>query len=168
MKSRHWRIYHFSGARAIWERFRPPDDPINAPKPATGIPWLIAAYVAVFGLATTRYENRGDVIETRANFILMQMATPNWRRALIDVGQIQATRCPEKPDLFWPPSVIRSLIWSDSIHVDTVDQLTGIVAARRDSLDGVNLSETRLRGGQFMLAAYFVGKLPLSSVQSCQ
>ncbi len=71
-----WLLWDFSGLRFIWQKIKPPvDQSTNKRAPVTFLLWVIGAYVAFFGVASQRYENRVDKIENRANAIFPQLST---------------------------------------------------------------------------------------------
>ncbi len=99
---------YYSGGQAIWEKMKPPVKP-TVPKPATFPLWILGIYVALFGIASQRYENRVDIIENRSNAIFAQLATSASTKALSRVPRVQRMPCPVKPEIFNPYSVIQSL-----------------------------------------------------------
>lgn len=49
-------VFHYSGAKAIWQRISPPaPDELKAP---TIVLWIITLHIALFNIASNRYENR--------------------------------------------------------------------------------------------------------------
>ena len=76
--------------------------------PPTFIIWLLGIYVALFGIASQRYENMVDIIENRANTLLSQYALSNNKETLSRIPNIQRMACPSKPAIFTPSSVFQS------------------------------------------------------------
>jgi len=106
----------------------------------TGVICLIGIYVALFGIASQRYENRIDIIENRANSILDQLDVPSaQKKALSRIARVQNMSRPNKPRLLNPYSVFLSLFGSDSNYKEMVNQLKETVEDLKDSLDSVNL-----------------------------
>ena len=105
MKLIKW-ILRYSSAEFIYRKFNPPKDSGALP---TGLVWMIGIYVAFFGVASQRYENRVDIIENRTNSIFTQLATDVYEKALSRISTVQRMWCPEKPEILNPLSVIRSL-----------------------------------------------------------
>ena len=105
-----------------------------------GVICLIGIYVALFGIASQRYENRIDIIENRANSVFDQLAVPSaQKKALSRIARVQNMSCPNKPRLLNPYSVFLSLFGSDSNYKEMVNQLKETVEDLKDSLDSVNL-----------------------------
>ena len=65
-------IIYYSGFEYIFRKIKPAKKPRPLP---TFILWLIAVYIASFGVASQRYENRVDIIENKANSIYPQLAS---------------------------------------------------------------------------------------------
>lgn len=137
-----WLLWDFSGIRWIWEKVSPPAEvPKGTKPPSTFLLWatgLFGLYIAIFGLASQRYENRVDLIETRINGIYAQLATENYKKALSRIPRVQRMRVPAKPVLLEPSTVYRSL-FVDKLHKDTVEQMKEIVEDWKSSFEGVDL-----------------------------
>ncbi len=70
IKSTLYFLYNFSGIRHLWENIIwPINRDTKKGKPSTFIIWIIGLYVALFGIASQRYENRVDVIEIRISTV---------------------------------------------------------------------------------------------------
>jgi len=135
--------YHYSGLKFIYRKFNPPKDSGALP---TGVIWLIVIYVAFFGVASQRYENRIDIIENRANAIFAQLAVPSiQKKALSRISRVQNMLCPYKPNILNPFSVFLSLFGPDSNYEEMVKQLKETIENWKDSLDSVDLWEADLR-----------------------
>ena len=110
-----WLLWDFSGLRMIFSKLYIPYNSklefflINKchqyefykRQPTTIFIWLISFYVALFGIASQRYENRVDVIENRANALISQISIKGEKK-FSGVGRIQNMKCPEKPIIFSP------------------------------------------------------------------
>jgi len=66
-------MFCYSGLEFIYRKLNPAKNPQTLP---TGFIWLIGMYIALFALASQRYENRIDIIGNRANAIFAQLAVP--------------------------------------------------------------------------------------------
>ena len=66
-------VLDFLPIRIIWERICPPTNVIknseNRREPSTFTLWILGIHFAAFTLASGRYENRKDALETRLTFI---------------------------------------------------------------------------------------------------
>lgn len=63
-------LFDFLGFRLIYSMLnRPIDKESGKKKPITFFIWSVGIYIALFGIASQRYENRIDIIETRASAI---------------------------------------------------------------------------------------------------
>lgn len=145
-----WLLWDFSGLRFIASKVRPPLVG-GGRKPATFLLWLIGIYIALFGVASQRYENRVDIIENRANAIFAQLSTPVFKKALRRVPSVQNMACPLKPSLFNPWSIFRSLVF-ESQYTAMVNLLTDTVADWNESLEGLDLSKVQLAGADLTRA----------------
>ena len=63
---------------------------------------LIGIYVALFGLASQRYENHLDRIENRANGIFAQLGSRRPKKAMARIADAQRMTRPVKPELLNP------------------------------------------------------------------
>jgi len=135
-------LFRYSGLEFIYTKFNPPKNPQTLP---TGFIWLIGIYVAFFGVASQRHDNRIDIIENRANSIFAQLAvSSSEKRALSRIPRVQNMPCPYKPNILNPLSVFLSL-FRDSKYEEVSAQLKETIEDWKDSLDSVNLSEAILR-----------------------
>lgn len=72
-----WEIYDLSGIRFIIEKIKPPLKHANARKTSSLILWLIGIYIALYGIASGRYENRIDIM------YLLSQNNKNYAQTLI-------------------------------------------------------------------------------------
>jgi uncharacterized protein YjbI with pentapeptide repeats len=129
-------IFRYSGVEFIYRKF----NPINPKTLPTGFIWIVGIYVAFFGVASQRYENRIDIIENRANSIFAQLAvTSVQKKALSRMSRVQNMSCPHKPKILNPFSVFLSLFGPNSKYEDMNEQLKETAEDWKDSLDSVNL-----------------------------
>ena len=134
-------IFRYSGLEFVYRKFNP-SNPQTLP---TGLIWLVGIYVAFFGVASQRYENRIDIIENRANSIFAQLAVPSvTKKALSKIARVQNMPCPRRPEILKPPSVFISL-FSNSKYEEMVEQLKETIEDWKESLDSVNLRGAYLR-----------------------
>lgn len=141
-------IVDFSGLRFIGWKIRPPkkettEDQKSRP-PATFFLWVFGTYIAFFGIASQRYENRVDVIENRANVIITQLPTQAFKKAISRIPDVQDMWCPEKPDIWQPFTIIRSIFFKYTDYPDIVQLLKETVENWKESLDGVDLAKAKL------------------------
>ncbi len=69
-------LYRYSGIETICNKARVTEE--QQPKkilPTLPL-WLIGIYVATYGVASQRYENRVDIIENKVNTIYPQLTSP--------------------------------------------------------------------------------------------
>ncbi len=91
-----WFLYELTPIRIVWEKIFPPPDLEGHRRPATFGLWIIAVYVALFGVASSRYENRVDIIEVRASSIFAQLSSSDYKGALGRIPRVQQMKCPRK------------------------------------------------------------------------
>lgn len=141
-----------TGFRFVWHKIRPPlaNKPEDYRPPVTITLWVVATYVTFFGVASSRYENRVDIIENRANSIFSQLSTSAYKKALSRIPRVQNMICPRMPDILAPSSVFFSLIVNDRydemvvIMKETLEDWK--LELSNTSLYGANLYEADLRG----------------------
>jgi uncharacterized protein YjbI with pentapeptide repeats len=138
-----WIIWEFSGLRFICEKIIPPK--LEKRKAPTFFIWLVGLYIALFGIASQRYENRIDVIENRANAIFAQISYPNSRKATISrIPRVQNMSCPLKPELLHPASVFTSLFKDGHKYEPIVELLAELVEDWKQELDNTDLRYAHL------------------------
>nr|VFK16145.1 MAG: Uncharacterized protein YjbI, contains pentapeptide repeats [Candidatus Kentron sp. LFY] len=101
-----WDLHHFSGLRHIREMAsaRRPNSP-NYETPPTLVLWIIGVYVALYGIAATRYEAKLDRVENRMGALASQLATSDreaFKRLIARIPRIQGMETPLEPSLLWP------------------------------------------------------------------
>lgn len=126
-----WLLLDFLGLRFIYGKLNPEKNEDlqkqGYKKPATLFLWLIGIYIATFGIASNRYENRIDIIENRLNRLYAQIPK-DIHVAFQRINDVQKMLCPAKPKIRDPFSVIKSFWASDDrIYEEGVDQLKQLV-----------------------------------------
>ena len=138
-----WLLWDISGLRFVWEKTRPPIDPTTKKRPpATFMIWAFGTfliYIALFGLASHRYENRIDIIENRTNALITHLSTPAFKKAIERIPDIQKMKVPVKPEILKPSSVILSIFSSNIEYHEMVDRLKKMIEDWKASLQGVSL-----------------------------
>ena len=137
-----WGV-RYSGMEFIYRKFNP-SNPQALP---TGVIWLFGIYIAFFGVASQRYENRLDRIENRVNALLPLLVTKETRRtALGRISSVQRMACPRQPKIFEPLNNWVSLFGKEQTHVETVDFLKGVIEGFKKDLEKAYLWGAYLRG----------------------
>ena len=148
-----WLIWDLLGFRFIWSKARPPIDNYTQKRPPSTIfIWIIGVYVAFFGVASQRYENRIDIIENRANAIFAQLSSAASNKALSRLSRIQNMKCPQNPKILHPVSIFRSLFGEECEYDEMVKLVKEAIENWKHSLEGVNLSYAHLEGTQLKKA----------------
>jgi hypothetical protein len=142
-----WIVWDLSGLRFIWEKISPPAKRLpNEKPPSTFMIWafgVVSLYIALYGLASQRYENRIDVIENRSHVIYAQLSTSAYKKAIGRIPQVQDMWCPEKPEIHEPFTIIRSLV-KKARYDEMVSVLRETIEDWRENLDYVDLSNAKL------------------------
>ena len=179
-----WLYWDFSGLHSIWDKINPPPKIIierkRYKKPPTFLLWAIGIYSVLFGIASQRYENRVDMIETRAAAILTQLPTEAFKNAISRIPEVQRLKCPYKPEFLSPLSVVRSLI-SNSRYLEGGDYKEMIDLLRitvenwktklnktdlsRANLQGAKLNEANLQGAKLVEANFQKANLISANLQ---
>ena len=126
---------------------RPIDEKTGKQQPIRFFLWFVGIYVALFGIASQRYENRVDIIENRINSIFTQLSTPLYKKALGRIGETQNMPCPLKPDIKNPLTVYQSL-FKETVYFEGVNLLKATVENWGDSLSGAHLMFAYLIGAR--------------------
>ena len=164
-----WFFWDFCGCRFIWRKIVPEiqaelDNP-DYQKPSTFVLWVLALYFAAFGLASQLFESRLDKVEHKANMLVAQLATPQFKTVLGRIDTIQRLQCRVKPMFLEPITVLASLFLGDSAAcASVVTELKGVVEDWKGSLEGVDLSfaqlqKVKLRDAQAQGAYFFEAQL---------
>ncbi len=162
-------LFDFSGLRFIYYKINPPrkkvtDNPRYTP-PITITLWILGVYVAFYGIASQRYENRIDIIENRANSIFAQLSTPAYKKALSRISRVQNMPCPQKPFFLKPTTTIKSLFGKDTTHNEIVETLKETLENWKDSLDSVNLANANLQKANLADSNLFEANLKGANLQ---
>ena len=137
-------MYRYFGGEFIVRKFYPPKNSGAFP---TGFIWVFGIYIASFGVASQRYENRIDIIENRANSIFAQLTVSSVaRETLSRISTVQNMWCPEKPEILNPLSVIRSLFCKPVKYQEMVQLLMERLEDWKRLLKHVNLQNAILKG----------------------
>lgn len=153
-------IYDFTGSRYIYEKK-------IKQQPRTIFLWVVGIYIALYGIASTRYELSLDRLENRISAVVAQLSTTNKQVFINLVSQIfavQKEKTPTKPYISNPFSVLTSLYieernksisdWSKDIIEIWKSNLDGIHAfmfsdLKKVNLDGAHLERAVLSGVDF-------------------
>ena len=135
-----WVLWDFLPFRVIWERICPPIDEKGKRVASSFILWVLGIHFAALGLASSRHEARKDLLETRLNIFVAQLATDARLEALRGAVILQQSRIPIKPKI-WPPlSVYLSLFGSEKPDPEIINSVKRLIETRKR-----NLSEAYLR-----------------------
>ena len=139
-------IYHYLGFEYIYRKAVPTKEPQQPPLPTLSL-WLIGFYVASFGVASQRYENRVDIIENKVNAIYLQVASSDQitkGMAFRGFQKIQEMKCPYKPEIKNPVSIYLSF-FRQSTYEGVANLMKETVENWKGDLNGVDLSGTNLK-----------------------
>ena len=166
-KKLYWFITEFLPIRYLYEKIMPPPLSVTSNpdyrSPSSILIWIIGIYVALFGLASQRYENRVDVIENRTNALITQLAHSKMQHLAIErVADAQNHYVPVQPSFMRPDRVFSAFFFEPSqFHKDTVTQLKDSVVSLKESkinnkylfskkdLSNIQLQHAELQGGYF-------------------
>ena len=142
-----WFLYDFSGVRLIVEKIFPLDFKTKKEKPSSFFLWLIGIYIALFGIASNRYENSVDILETQTTGFFTQFSSSDdtsKKYLLRRIASIQNKAIPIKPDLFIPYTMIQSFFFSEKNQL-IVDTMKGVVEDNKLKLKEAILDNADLR-----------------------
>lgn len=137
--------------RLIRYKINPPDvEPKK--KPSSFLLWFIAVYTATFGLASQKYENRVDALETRFNAAVSQLGTPARISAIGLLPGIQNTEIPFQPEFLDPLSIFKTIFGEKHIHDETVQNIIKVIETQKKDLKNADLQEAVLEEAYLKLA----------------
>lgn len=134
-----WIFWELSGLRLIWEKLIPPEENGNR-KPSSFFLWFISIYIAAYGLATSRYESRKSVIETRINNLNRQLYGTFREEAFSRVADLQHSKIPIKPIISSPVTILSSLFGREDADPEIIIELRFIVESFKKDLKNLELS----------------------------
>nr|VFJ49949.1 MAG: Pentapeptide repeat-containing protein [Candidatus Kentron sp. FW] len=145
-------LYDYSGTRHIVEMARLRD--INAPgykKPPTLFLWFVGLYVALYGIAATRYEAALDRVENRMNAVVAQLSTSDkaaFKSLIEQIPPIQGKKTPLEPSLLWPfeDHFVLASFLSKEPNPEIRQWTRETIEAWKKKLAGVNLEGIDLSG----------------------
>ncbi|MCP5004683.1 MAG: pentapeptide repeat-containing protein [Planctomycetes bacterium] len=150
-----WLLWDKTGVRFICRKFQPEKESVTSnpvyARPATFVLWTIGIYVALFGIASSRYELSLSRAESKLNTIVAQLGTSKKKvfRNLIDqVPVLQKSMTPLKPKIFHPISVVMSLVFEEN-STDIRNRSIKVLAVWKDELTNVAFKEANLTKAEF-------------------
>jgi hypothetical protein len=111
------KISWYLGITFIFRKFKPKAKSITP----TGFIWLLGIYFALYGIASQRYENRLDQLETRISSLLTLTGTDAKKNALSQLIVIQHWGIPLSPEILNPIRTLKSLFGKTYISKESVD-----------------------------------------------
>ena len=167
-----WIFWEFSGFRWVFRIIFPYNETELERHKKSGIrpptrfniviiiPTFLGAYLALFGLASQRYENRIDLIELRLNTILSKSGQKEFKQISHRIAEVQSLSCPIKPTIpsnfeyFWREllSPWKSLFY-EPVQYDTgIDLLKKAVEDNKENMSNAILSGADLSGANLWKA----------------
>jgi uncharacterized protein YjbI with pentapeptide repeats len=140
-----YNLYDISGLRAIWERIIPPhpNDANNSPKPSSFVLWLIGLYVALFTIASNRYDRAVHTYEVQISNFQTQMASDYRAEACGDLVRLQKIKIPVKPEILEPELTLSSFFKYQTNFGDQKLLLSTVEMCKKH-LKGANLTRANL------------------------
>ncbi len=139
-------FYNYAGGRAIWEKIFPPTTKLykNSPKPSTFILWAISIYIALFSIASARYDRAVNSFEMQISAFQTQMASDSRAEACANLENLQKTTIPIQPDIlkFWNTFI--SFFQENKYQIGQ-KILLQTVEAYKKKLNGANLNFADLK-----------------------
>lgn len=166
VRSTLWLIWQYSGARWVWEHLRPRTEAEKRQSEAGGqrpasafFLWIVGIYVALFGLASNRYESIVDRYEIRVNALVALLANDKVRPvACRQISEIQQTEVPVRPKLFNPVVTYRSFT-TDVPYDDGIQLLISAIESCKANLNQASLVKANLAGAHLTRAHLTRAKL---------
>ena len=145
-----WLLSDFSGLRYVRLKIKPlnPEKEKSQTKPSSFFLWLIGIYIALFSIASNRYENSLEKIELRMNAVVAQLSTSDdkaFYNLIASIRGIQRKECPRKPFLFNPASIVQSLFRQQQSH-EIINWSIETIQNWKNKLEEADLEEANLQG----------------------
>ena len=166
-----YNLYEYSGARAIKQLIRPPSkkeiEGDNYRSPSTFVLWIVSIYVAIFGLASNRYERAVSTYEMQIASWQNQIATEYRAQACANLKYLQEVTVPKQPSLiqFW--NTFLSFLNNEKYQVGQ-DMLRQTIEAYKANLKNAKLLSTDLSKINFKNANLAKANLSYSDLQSAE
>jgi len=140
----YWYLCQYSGLRYVWCMIDTPIDPdTGRKKPSNFLLWTIGIYVALFGIAFQRYENRINRLEAARNTLIEQLGGSNNSQILTSLADMQLSLAPKEPNIFNPYRTVRSFYLYDT-YPDLVRSIETTISNSNKDLSFVKLNKTKL------------------------
>lgn len=140
------KVIYYSGIKFIVRKFKPVKvgNGGRAETLPTGVLWAIGIYVAMYGLASQRYENKVDLLEYRYTAFLTTVAAgaPFMGARL---KKIEDSSCQKKPEFFNPIALFQSLFWFHGTYPEFDGLLRRTVEEWKIKLKDAQLYKADLR-----------------------
>jgi uncharacterized protein YjbI with pentapeptide repeats len=143
-----WLLWDFTGVRFIYRKLIPYKDNENVGRrPSTFLIWCIGIYVALFGVASQRYESALSKIDNKVN-LTTALVSGNQYKAMNNIPHIQSILLPIKPELFDFQSVFYSLFGNKVSERASVKFLAKLIEDNCGQLDECDLTKVNLLGAE--------------------
>ncbi len=140
-------IYRYSGIETICNKARITEEQ-QPKKILPSLPlWLIGIYVAAYGVASQRYENKVDIIESKVNTIYPQLTSNDAitkGMAFRRIPMIQKMDCPYKPNIINPFTIYLSFL-KNSAYEGVDNLMKETVENWKSTLVSIDLSGANLK-----------------------
>ncbi|WP_299769732.1 pentapeptide repeat-containing protein [uncultured Pseudoteredinibacter sp.] len=156
-------FWEFSGLRFVYRKIRPhthqEENASGFRKPSTFFLWFIGLWVASYGIASQKYENRLDRAESKLALLASQLYGGQRTQALERLGTVQNTPCPRNPTLLNLKSITHAIFSENSKCRSVVEGAQDILVANKDHLNDLTLNNLNLSGTQLNLANFTKSEL---------
>ncbi|WP_421901714.1 pentapeptide repeat-containing protein [Maridesulfovibrio sp.] len=162
-----YNLYEYSGARAIKQLIRPPskkeleDD--NYRNPSTFVLWIFSIYIAIFGLASNRYERAVSTHEMQMASFQTQMSTDLKGYSCAKIPKLQKATIPLEPNLFNIWQTILSFFKvtkykrGQTLIIDTLESYKNVLTRAR--LSQCDLSNADFSNGNLAKSSFYQSNL---------
>ena len=140
-------LYNYSGLRAIVEKIHPPTEEQQQDcffrKPSTFMLWAVSIYIAIFSIASARYDRAVNLYEMQIGSWQSQMTTKYKAQACSNIAIIQRSKVPQKTDVLLLWDTIMSLFIQGE-YKEGQDTITRSIQAYKKGLSNAELHEANL------------------------
>ena len=142
-----YSLYNYSGIRAVVEKIHPPEEAFEKGyrKPSSFILWAIGIYVALFSIASARYDRAINSYEMKIAAWQTQMATKYRAEACAQIKTIQKILIPVQPRFFTPTSLLYSFT-TEKKYTEGIETLTSTLESYKKDLRNAQLNNSTLQG----------------------
>lgn len=156
-------ILDLLGLKYIWYKLNP-HKRVGNKEPRTITLWLLSVFVALYSIASSRYEQELTRLEYRVSNLIMQVEGNN--DVLSFIPQLQNRKIPYKPSILNPWSTIKSFFSKyDQPDPDLVQELQDLIVKQKYSIAKLDLTHINLKSSDLSYANFESSNLSYANLR---